>query len=80
MDLSTALLHDLLQLSSSVGLGEAELVSRLTALVSALRAAVPSYRGICLTVTETSQPVRLSAFLSAEESAVSTSSTAPSAF
>jgi hypothetical protein len=46
VDFPTALLRDLLHLSSSVELDEDELGARLAALVTALRAAVASYRGM----------------------------------
>lgn len=73
MDFPTALLRDLLHLSSSVELDEDELGARLAALVTALRAAVPSYRGMYLTVVEGDQPVSLSAFHSTEDGAITTS-------
>ena len=73
MDFPTALLRDLLHLSSSVELDEDELGARLAALVTALRAAVPSYRGMHLTVVEADQPVGLSAFHSTEDGAITTS-------
>ena len=73
MDFPTALLRDLLDLSSSVELDEDELGARLAALVTALRAAVPSYRGMYLTVVECGQPVSLSAFHSTEDGAITTS-------
>ena len=43
------------------------------ALVTALRAAVASYRGMYLTVVEGDQPVSLSAFHSTEDGAITTS-------
>ncbi len=73
MDFPTALLRDLLHLSSSVELDEDELGARLAALVTALRAAVASYRGMYLTVVEGDQPVGLSAFDSTEDGAITTS-------
>ena len=73
MDSPTALLRDLLHLSSSVELGEDDLGARLAALVTALRAAVASYRGMYLTVVEDDQPVSLSAFDSTEDGAITTS-------
>jgi len=73
VDFPTALLRDLLHLSSSVELDEDELGARLAALVTALRAAVPSYRGMHLTVVEADQPVGLSAFHSTEDGAITTS-------
>ena len=73
MDFPTALLRDLLHLSSSVELDEDELGARLAALVTALRAAVASYRGMYLTVVEGDQPVSLSAFHSTEDGAITTS-------
>ena len=73
MDFSTALLRDLLHLSSSVELDEDELGARMAALVTALRTAVPSYRGMYLTVVEDDEPVGLSAFESTEDGAITTS-------
>jgi hypothetical protein len=73
VDFPTALLRDLLDLSSSVELDEDELGARLAALVTALRAAVASYRGMYLTVVEGDQPVSLSAFHSTEDGAITTS-------
>ena len=73
MDSPTALLRDLLHLSSSVELDEDELVARMAALVTALRTAVPSYRGMYLTVVEDDEPVGLSAFDSTEDGAITTS-------
>jgi hypothetical protein len=70
VDFPTALLRDLFDLSSSVELDEDELGARLAALVTALRAAVPSYRGMYLTVVECGQPVSLSAFHSTEDGAI----------
>jgi hypothetical protein len=63
VDFPTALLHDLLHLSSSVGLDDDAVGAPLTATVAALRAAVPSYRGLCLTIVENGNPIRLVAFL-----------------
>jgi hypothetical protein len=62
VDLPTALLRDLFHLSSSVGLDDA-LTAPLVALVDGLRAAVPSYRGLHLTLVEDAHPVSLAAFL-----------------
>jgi hypothetical protein len=73
VDFPTALLRDLLHLSSSVELDEDELGDRLAALVTALRAAVSSYRGMYLTVVEGDEPVSLSAFDSTEDGAITTS-------
>ena len=73
MDFPTALLRDLLHLSSSVELDEDELGARLAALVAALRAAVTSYRGMFLTVVEGDQAISLSAFDSTEDGAITTS-------
>ena len=73
MDFPTALLRDLLDLSSSVELDEDGLGARLAALVTALRAAVQSYRGMYLTVVEGDEPVGLSAFDSTEDGAITSS-------
>ena len=45
----------------------------MAALVTALRTAVPSYRGMYLTVVEDDEPVGLSAFDSTEDGAITTS-------
>ncbi|HEU5486279.1 MAG TPA: hypothetical protein VFU98_15320 [Microlunatus sp.] len=72
MDLPTALLRDLLDLC--VGMeGDGEVGARLTALVAALRAAVPSYGGLHLTVFEDRQPVSLSSFLPTVQGRITTS-------
>ena len=63
MDFSTALLRDLLDLSSSVGLDDA-VGEPLTATVAAVSAAAPSYRGMCLTVVENGHPVQVASFVS----------------
>jgi hypothetical protein len=73
VDFPTALLRDLLHLSSSVELDEDKLGVRVAALVTALRAAVPSYRGMYLTVVEGDEPVSLSAFHPTEDGAITTS-------
>ena len=70
MDFPTALLRDLLDLSASV---DDDLGGRLTALVTALRDAVPSYRGLHLTVDDHGQPVSLTSFLSTADGDVATS-------
>ena len=70
MDFPTALLRDLLELSAHSsghghghGDGDGGLDARLTVLVSALRAAVPSYQGLSLTVHDNGHPVSLTSFL-----------------
>jgi hypothetical protein len=67
VDLPTALLRDLLQLSSSVGLDDDALTAPLVGLVTGLQAAVPSYRGLHLTLVENGHPVKLTAFLNSED-------------
>ena len=67
MDLPTALLRDLLHLSSSVGLDDDALTAPLATLVAALQAAVPSYRGLHLTLVEDGHPVSLAAFIHPED-------------
>lgn len=62
MDFPTALLRDLLHLSSTVGLDDDEIMEPLRDLVAALRTAVPSYRGVCLTVVDNGRAVRLTDF------------------
>ena len=72
MDLPTALLHDLLQLGTSVGLDDG-LEARLAAVMHAVGGAVPSYRGMDLTVYDGDQPVRLAAFVETENGEITTS-------
>jgi hypothetical protein len=67
VDIPTAVLHDLHHLSRSVGLDDDAVGAPLTATVAALRAAVPSYRGMCLTIVENGHPVTLATFVSSEE-------------
>ena len=62
MDFPTVLLRDLLQLSSSIGLDDDALGAPLVTLVGELKAAVPSYRGLHLTIAENGYPVSLTAF------------------
>lgn len=76
MDLPTALLRDLLDLSASVD-GRGDLGARLTALVAALRAAVPSYRGLYLTVHDNGQPVSLTSFQPTVDGDITTSMRLP---
>jgi hypothetical protein len=52
-----------LQLSSSVGLDDNALDAPLVSLVDALQAAVPSFRGLHLTIVDDFHPVSLTAFL-----------------
>jgi hypothetical protein len=63
VDFPTVLLRDLLQFSSSVGLDGDALAAPLVSLVDGLRAAVPSYRGLHLTIVDISHPVSLTAFV-----------------
>ena len=63
MDLPTVLLRDLLQLTSSVGLDDDALSGPLVTLMEDLQAAVPSFRGLHLTIVDNSHPVSLTAFL-----------------
>jgi hypothetical protein len=67
VDLPTVLLRDLLQLSSSVGLDDDTLAAPLVSLVEGLQAAVPSYRGLHLTIVDLSHPVSLTAFLPVQD-------------
>ena len=62
MDLPTVLLRDLLQLSSSVGLDADACREPLVSLIAGLQAAVPSYRGLHLTMVDNGHPVSLTAF------------------
>jgi hypothetical protein len=73
VDLPTALLRDLLQLSASGGLGDNELEARLAAVMQAMCAAVPSYRGMDLTAYDGDQPVSLTAFLEPNDVTITTS-------
>jgi hypothetical protein len=63
VDFPTVLLRDLLQLGSSVGLDDDALAAPLVSLVDGLQTAVPSYRGLYLTIADISHPVSLIAFL-----------------
>ena len=67
MDIPTALFRDLLHLCSSVGLDDDAVSAPLVALVGDLRSAVPSYRGLHLTLVENGHPVSLTAFLNSED-------------
>ena len=75
MDFPTALLRDLLELSASIGVGEGDgaIDARLGALVSAVRAAVPSYRGLQVTVYDSGHPMSLTSFLPTEDGEITTS-------
>jgi hypothetical protein len=74
VDFPTAVLRDLLQLSSSIGLDDDALGAPLVTLVGELRAAVPSYRGLHLTMVENGHPVSLTAFpLSQDGGSIQTS-------
>ena len=63
MVFSTVLLRDLLQLSSSIGLDDDAVGPPLVTLVEGLRTAVPSYRGLHLTIVHNGHPISLTAFL-----------------
>ena len=67
MELPTALLRDLLHLSSADGNDGPAIDQRLTAVVTAMRVAVPSYRGLSLTLVHHDHPVRLTAFIPPED-------------
>jgi hypothetical protein len=67
VDLPHSPFRDLLHLSSSVGLDDDALTTPLVALVAGLQAAVPSYRGLHLTLVENGHPVSLAAFLHSED-------------
>jgi hypothetical protein len=62
VDFPTVVLRELLQLSSSIGLDDNALGAPLVSLSEGLQAAVPSYRGLHLTIIENDQPVSLTAF------------------
>ena len=59
MDLPSAVLHGLVQLGLPGELDGAELDSAFVDLVSAVRMAVPSYRGLMITIVDGDQPVSL---------------------
>jgi hypothetical protein len=63
VDFPTALLRDLLQLSSHIGLDDDALGAPLVSLVEGLQAAVASYRGLHVTIVDNGDPVSLTAFL-----------------
>ncbi len=63
MDFPTALLRDLLQLSSHIGLDDDALGAPLVSLVEGLQAAVASYRGLHMTIVDNGDPVSLTAFI-----------------
>lgn len=63
MDVPTALLTHLTQLGSSVGLDGEVLQAPLTSLAAELRTAVPSYRGLQVTIVDSGQPVALTDLL-----------------
>jgi hypothetical protein len=69
VDFSTVLLRDLLHLSSSIGLDDDALGAPLVALVEGLRTAVPSYRGLHLTIVNNGHPISLTAFLPPQDDA-----------
>ena len=74
VDLPTALLRDLLQLSDTdVANGEA-LDHSLTAVVAALQATIPSYRGISLALYQHDHPVTVTAFLPPQDGEMITTS------
>jgi hypothetical protein len=66
VDVSTALLIHVSELASSIGLDTDALHVPLKALVGDLRAAVPSYRGLQLTIVHGGQPVILTDLLPTE--------------
>jgi hypothetical protein len=63
VDFPTVLLRDLLQFSSHVELDDDALGAPLASLVADLQVAVPSYRGLHLTMVDSGYPVSLTAFL-----------------
>ena len=63
MEFPTVLLHDLLQLSSSVEFDDNALGACLASLVEDLQAAIPSYRGLHLTIVDDGHPISLTSFL-----------------
>jgi hypothetical protein len=62
-------LRDLFHLSSSIGLDDDALGAPLATLVEGLRRAVPSYRGLHLTIVNNSHPINLTAFLYPQDGA-----------
>ncbi len=74
MDFPTVLLRDLVHLGNTLDLDGDDLTSPLHDLVAALQTAVPSYRGLCLSLVDNGSAVRLSYFLpSLDGDAVATS-------
>jgi hypothetical protein len=74
VELPTALLRDLLDLSSTDGHDGQAIDQRLTVVVAALRAAVPSYRGLSLTLVNHDHPVRVTVFIPPEDGEMITTS------
>ena len=72
-DFPPTLLRDLLDVTRSIGLHDAELETLLGAHLSALRAAVPSYRGMQLTIVGAGTPVNLSTLRSPEDGEIRSS-------
>ena len=72
-DLPEPLLHEISQLGSETGIDDDVLVTTLRQLVAAMWAAIPSYRGMSLTVVTDDQTVHLAAFPAADGEEISTS-------
>lgn len=66
MDVSTALRAHLADLADSIARDAELLYTPLTTLIDELRVAVPSYRGLQLTIVQTGQPVTLTDLLCVE--------------
>jgi hypothetical protein len=67
VDVPTALLRDVFHLTSTLGVDGDDLRARLIALSADLKAAIPSYRGLQVTILVPPQPVDLVLFLPPED-------------
>ena len=73
MDLPTALLAHLQDLTASIGQDDQDLDDTLAALTTALRSTASSYSGLQLTIVESQWPVTLTAFTDSRDGPVRTS-------
>lgn len=73
MDMSTGLVKQLQELTISIGADDHAVGTSLTALVVDLKAAVPSYCGLQLTITQNGFPVVLTSFAELNGSVAATS-------
>ena len=72
-DLPEPLIHELSHLGNEVGILDDVLVTDLQQLVAAMWAAIPTYRGMTLTVVTEQQTVHLAAFQASDGAAIQTS-------